>query len=90
MDTKKETLGTEAPASDFEDNLQQLREIVAKLQEGHLPLDRAMALYEEGVRLVGESRTKLEGFKTRVERLNKLTGELEPFEPGSEPGTDAK
>lgn len=74
----------------FEEKLLRLKEIVAKLQEGHLPLDRAMELYQDGVGLVEESRRQLETSRAKVERLNRLTGELEPFEPGTETGKDAK
>ena len=50
----------------FEDVLKRLEEIVAKMEDGGLGLDDAMALYEEGVKksdalteMLGEARDKV-------------------------------
>lgn len=56
------------PAS-FEAALGQLDEIVARLDDGRIPLDEALAAYERGVRLVQACQRMLDEADLRVERL---------------------
>jgi len=65
---------------DFEENLKRLQDIVAGLSEGKLPLREALSDYEEGMRLVKDSRRMLKESKAKVEKLNRLAGRLESFE----------
>jgi exodeoxyribonuclease VII small subunit len=53
----------------FEDALARLDEIVAQLEGGQLPLDHALSLYEEGIRLYHACETHLEAATLRLERL---------------------
>jgi exodeoxyribonuclease VII small subunit len=66
----------------FEDCLQRLEEIVQQLEKGDLPLDQALALFEEGMKLSISCRSELEAAEGRVEILLKQGGKLraEPFE----------
>jgi len=64
----------------FEESMKRLEDIVTSLSEGELPLRQALTLYEEGMKLVKECRSALEDSKAKVEKLNRLTGELELFE----------
>ncbi len=71
---------------DFEGNLKRLQDIVAGLNEGKMSLHEALSSYEEGMRLVKESRRVLKESRARVERLNRLAGRLEAFEPVNDEG----
>jgi len=55
----------------FELALQQLEEIVQKLEKGELPLEESLALYEDGIRLSRLCHGKLEEAEGRIEMLLK-------------------
>ena len=55
----------------FEEALTGLEKIVAQLEGGDLPLDDALKLFEEGVRLSRFCSTKLEEAERRIEILMK-------------------
>jgi len=58
----------------FEASLTQLDEIVATLEDGRLPLDDALALFERGVRLARRCQAQLDNAELRVERLRVESG----------------
>jgi exodeoxyribonuclease VII small subunit len=72
----------------FEEALGRLEEVVRKLEAGDLPLEEALTLYEEGVRLTRLCSAKLEEAKGRLEVLSREGGTLKvkPLEqaPGGE------
>jgi len=55
----------------FEASVKRLEEIVKKLEGGELPLDEAMALYEEGTKLVKSSAKLLDEAELKVVKLAK-------------------
>lgn len=68
----------------FEDALSQLESIVAQLEDGDLPLEESLKLFEEGIKLSRFCNQKLNEAQKKVEILLKGNGgELEqrPFEP---------
>ena len=67
----------EAPLS-FENGLQQLEGIVKEMESGDLPLERALELFEKGMKLSEQCRKQLEEAETRVEILIKRAGEVAP------------
>jgi exodeoxyribonuclease VII small subunit len=67
----------EAPVS-FETGLQQLEGIVKEMESGDLPLERALELFEKGMKLSEMCRKQLEEAETRVEVLIKRAGEVAP------------
>ena len=71
----------EKPAS-FEVGLTELEIVVKELENGDLPLEQAIALFEKGVGLSDRCRQQLEEAETRVEILLKKNGQIkaEPFE----------
>ena len=74
-------------APDFETALKRLEEIVKKLENGELPLDSALELFEEGIKLSRFCHTKLDQAERRVEILLKnSSGEARavPFESENE------
>jgi exodeoxyribonuclease VII small subunit len=57
------------PGSSFEDATRRLAQIVAELEGGELPLDRSLALFEEGVRLAHAAEARLDHAERRIEEL---------------------
>ncbi len=53
----------------FEEALQKLETIVARMEEGDLPLEEALKAFEEGVRLAKFCTTKLDEAERKVEKL---------------------
>jgi exodeoxyribonuclease VII small subunit len=69
----------------FEKNLERLDAIVRQLEDTDLPLEKALQLYEEGMKLSEVCHQQLEEAEGRVEILTKKVGGkvvAEPFEPG--------
>ncbi|RLA81761.1 MAG: exodeoxyribonuclease VII small subunit [Deltaproteobacteria bacterium] len=67
----------------FEEALEELEQIVAKLEAGDLSLEESLALFEKGVGLVRMCHRQLEEARRKVEILTKEGKELvpRPFEP---------
>jgi exodeoxyribonuclease VII small subunit len=53
----------------FEEALQKLEAIVAKMEEGDLPLEEALKAFEEGVKLAKFCTGKLDEAERKVEKL---------------------
>jgi exodeoxyribonuclease VII small subunit len=62
---------------DFEAALAELDTIVRKLEEGDLPLEASLQLYERGVQLSRFCHARLEDAERRIEILNER-GQLQP------------
>ncbi len=69
----------------LEQALEALEEVVATLEQGDLPLERALALFERGIALTRACRSKLDAAEQKVKILTEkhLDAEPEPFEPGA-------
>jgi exodeoxyribonuclease VII small subunit len=76
----------------FEESLQRLEKIVAELEKGDVPLDHALALFDEGMKLSGSCRKELEEAEGKVEILLKRNGKLQPeaFETATQSGDAVK
>ncbi|MFC0140929.1 exodeoxyribonuclease VII small subunit [Erwinia mallotivora] len=72
----------EQPAS-FESSLQQLEQIVSRLESGDLALEEALNEFERGVQLARQGQQKLQQAEQRVQILlsNDQESELKPFMP---------
>jgi exodeoxyribonuclease VII small subunit len=57
------------PAQSFEELFRSLEQAVGKLEEGGLPLEEALSLYEEGMRLAQRCQEMLDQAELRVSRL---------------------
>jgi exodeoxyribonuclease VII small subunit len=66
---------------DFEAALSELESIVKRLEDGELPLESSLALYERGVELSRFCHSRLEQAERRIEILNER-GDLKPAPPG--------
>jgi len=62
----------------FEDCLQRLEQIVDELEKGNVPLEQALKLFEEGIKLSASCRKELEEAEGKVEILLKQNGKLQP------------
>ena len=68
----------------FEDALNKLEKIVSKLEDGEIPLEESLKLFEEGIRLSRLCNQKLEEAEKRVEILVKGKNGVikpQPFDP---------
>jgi exodeoxyribonuclease VII small subunit len=70
----------------FEDCLQRLEQIVDELEKGNVPLEQALKLFEEGLKLSSSCRKELEEAEGKVEILLRQNGKLqpEPYEAATE------
>ncbi len=74
----------------FEERLQRLEQLGNELRQGNLPIDQAMARFEEGITLARALERDLSKIERRIEILvnqpehSGATPTLEPF-----PGVDA-
>ena len=71
----------------FESSLEQLELIVRELEQGELPLERSLELFEQGVKLSRECQERLSQAERRIEILmrdNQGRTAARPFEPESD------
>jgi exodeoxyribonuclease VII small subunit len=70
----------------FEDCLERLEKIVRELENGEVPLEKSLTLFEEGMQLSATCRKQLEEAEGKIEILLKQNGKLqtEPIEPPAE------
>jgi exodeoxyribonuclease VII small subunit len=81
---KKEELS--APRS-FEEAMQRLESVVAKLEEDSVPLDEMLAKYEEGVSLARYCSQTLEAAEQKVRLINRQSNgsvKLDDFDESQE------
>ena len=66
----------------FEESLASLERIVAQLESGELPLERALELFQDGVELSRRCQSQLEESERKVEILLRERGEIKlgPFD----------
>jgi exodeoxyribonuclease VII small subunit len=67
----------------FEQRLERLEKLAERLREGSIPLEEAVALFEEGMKLSTSLEKDLSRLERRVEILTQ-----EPASPGEEPGME--
>jgi len=76
------TRGTEAPS--FEVALRRLEAVVAHLEQGEQPLEQALKLFEEGIRLSRVLTARLEEAQARIDQVLEMRdgkSRLAPFGP---------
>ncbi|MBT8469536.1 MAG: exodeoxyribonuclease VII small subunit [Myxococcales bacterium] len=61
----------------FEEVMDRLQTVVAQLEEGDLPLEQSLAMFEEGVRLSRAGAKRLDEAERRVEELLAAGDELQ-------------
>lgn len=77
----------------FEEALEKLETIVAKMEDGNLPLDQMIKYYEEGNMLSSICGGKLKELEKKIEilvRENSEGGEWKNFDPSSDKASPRK
>lgn len=78
MTESSKTAGSsDTSIKDFEAAIAELESVVKKLEEGDLPLEQSLALYERGVQLSRFCHARLEDAERRIEILSER-GDLRP------------
>ncbi|MEK3914887.1 exodeoxyribonuclease VII small subunit [Paenibacillus sp. FSL H7-0331] len=70
----------------FEEAMDKLEQIVALLESGDVPLEQAIELFQEGMKLSQLCGSKLEQVEHKIEILMEQEGGLvkKPFNPGAD------
>jgi len=69
----------EKPSLTFEQALKRLEEVVTTLDRSDCPLEEALALYQEGMKLLCHCRDKLDDAEKRIMIFSKETEKFIPF-----------
>ncbi|MFC4558768.1 exodeoxyribonuclease VII small subunit [Virgibacillus kekensis] len=64
----------------FEEAMKELEQIVEKLEEGDVPLEKAITYYQEGMKLSKLCSEKLTNVQEKMTSIMNEQGEIEPFE----------
>lgn len=62
-------MSTPSSVESYEELYSQLQQVVARLEQGELPLDETLQLYEQGVRLAAACQQLLDAAELRVRAL---------------------
>ncbi len=73
-------------AAGFEKRLERLEQLAERLREGSIPLEEAVSLFEEGMKLSKGLEKELARVERRVEILTREPGESD--DPAAEPGLE--
>lgn len=76
-------------ARTFEASLEALEQIVHQLEDGDLPLDKSLELFEQGIRLSRECQERLSQAERRIEILLRDNQGRPVATPFKEPTSDA-
>jgi exodeoxyribonuclease VII small subunit len=81
---------TKPKLPDFEQSLSELEALVAKLEQGDVPLEDALKTFERGVALTRQCQTALRTAQQKVEVLLTRNGDesIEPFDDDSDDADD--
>ncbi len=74
---KSKGRGGPADQPPFEEVMERLQTVVEQLEEGDLPLEASLAMFEEGVRLSRAGAKRLDEAERRVEELLAAGDELQ-------------
>ena len=85
----REPTSEPSPVADFETSLDELEQLVEKMEHGDMSLEESLAAYERGVGLYRRCQGALEQAELRVRLLSdpENPAAAEPFPAG--PGADA-
>ncbi|WLR49734.1 exodeoxyribonuclease VII small subunit [Bacillus tianshenii] len=63
----------------FEEAMEKLEQIVEKLEEGDVPLEQAIAYFQDGMNLSKVCHDKLQAVEKQMAEILQDDGELRPF-----------
>ena len=77
---------TEQPAFDFEKSIEELEQLVGKMEQGDLTLEQSLKEFERGVELTRHCQKALQEAEQKVEILLQKSADagLEPFSTSNE------
>ena len=64
-----------AEAQTFEQHMGQLEKLVARMEQGEVPLDEALKAFEQGMKLVAVCKEQLAQAELKVEQVMNAQGE---------------
>ncbi|MFU0791511.1 exodeoxyribonuclease VII small subunit [Cerasibacillus sp. JNUCC 74] len=64
----------------FEEAMQELEEIVEKLETGDVPLEKAIIYYQDGMKLSKLCNDKLNQVEDKMTKIMNEQGDLDPFQ----------
>mgnify|MGYP002713169971 CR=1 FL=1 len=66
---------------DFENTLQQLEQLVERMESGDISLEESLKAFEQGIKLTRECQTMLEQAEQKIQMLIQDNGQInvEPF-----------
>ena len=64
----------------FEEAMEKLESIVSRLEEGDVPLEKAISYYKDGMNLSKICGDKLKNVQEMMTKIMNEHGELEPFD----------
>ncbi len=70
---------TEKQELSFEEAMSALEEVVAKLEQGDVPLEKAIAMFQEGMELSKTCHEKLQQVEKQMDQILHIDGEIEPL-----------
>ena len=71
----KQTDKSQAKPETFERAMEELEEIVRKMEAGQVPLDESLGLYERGTFLIRHCQDRLDGAEKQIQDLSKGKGD---------------
>nr|WP_276528443.1 exodeoxyribonuclease VII small subunit [Pseudalkalibacillus hwajinpoensis] len=63
----------------FEEAMQKLEQIVGALEEGNVPLEKAISLFQEGMNLSNICHEKLKSVEGKMDQIVEENGEIKRF-----------
>ncbi|GEK59350.1 exodeoxyribonuclease VII small subunit [Marinococcus halophilus] len=64
----------------FEQAMEKLEQIVERLEEGEVPLEKAITMYQEGMTLSNTCHEKLQKVEKQMDEIVDENGEVTPLE----------
>lgn len=71
---------TEKKERTFEQSMEELEQIVEKLEQGEVPLEEAIQMFQTGMKLSKECHEKLEKVEKQMDQIIHEDGEITPLE----------
>ncbi|TWI55946.1 exodeoxyribonuclease VII small subunit [Halalkalibacter nanhaiisediminis] len=68
---------TEKTELSFEEAMAELEEVVEKLEQGDVPLEKAISMFQEGMALSKQCHEKLEQVEKQMDQILHVDGEIE-------------
>ncbi len=64
----------------FEQSMILLEKLVARMEQGDMPLDEALKAFDEGMQLVAKCKAQLEQAEIKVEQVMNARGDTAPVD----------